>query len=61
MTICSAFKQGGGLAQRVRARRGPMTGSGVIRRCVSNEMADYANANPPEVTARRGDAAQITA
>jgi hypothetical protein len=25
----------GGLAQRVRAKRGPMTGSGVIRRCIT--------------------------
>jgi len=34
------------LAQRVRARRGPMTGSGVIRRLVARK-ADYTIANPP--------------
>src|SRR5258708_168770 len=32
----------GGLAQRLRAKRGPMTSSGVIRHSIAAETADYA-------------------
>jgi len=49
----------GGLAQRVRAKRGPMTGPGVIHCLSPIEMADYAfrlrasaDSNPPKLATR---------
>jgi hypothetical protein len=36
-----------GSGQRVRAMRGPMTGSAEIRRGRITKVADYAIANPP--------------
>ena len=39
----SAGERVGGLAQRVRARRGPMTGSGVTRSSIFGCLADYAS------------------